>query len=174
MQPTKAQPIISIIVAMTRENIIAVDGVMPWTHADDMKHFYNTTKGKPIIMGRKTHEAIGQTLPGRKNIVLTRGRSGSGNGSALYVSSVEEALLSAGDVPEIMIIGGAEIYSLFMPLVTKIYVTTMHMHVSDTINATHFPSGATFTAWTMIEQVQHAASDTNSCACTISTYVCSR
>jgi len=64
--------IISIIVAMDRKGVIGRDGKLPWHLSADLKHFKAITMGKPIIMGRKTHESLGRALPGRENIVVTR------------------------------------------------------------------------------------------------------
>ena len=64
--------IISLIVAMDRQGVIGAGGALPWRLSGDLRHFKAITMGKPIIMGRKTHESIGRPLPGRQNIVLTR------------------------------------------------------------------------------------------------------
>ncbi len=81
--------------------------------------------GKPIIMGRKTFESIGKPLPGRQNIILTRARYLALPGCDI-VHSVNEALDITAAAPEVMVIGGAEIYALFYPLATKFYLTRVH------------------------------------------------
>jgi len=123
------QPIISIIVAISRDNVIAVNGAIPWKHRSDMEHFHNTTYGKPIIMGRKTFDTIGKPLAGRKNIVLTR--SIHAHPGVFYADTPERAIELADNAPEIMIIGGAEIYSMFMPRVNRMYISVMDVHVGD-------------------------------------------
>ena len=80
---------------------------------------------KPIIMGRKTFESIGRPLPGRRNIIITRNESYQAEGIET-VASLDEALVLAGDVPEIMIIGGEQIFRLALPLADRLYVTTIH------------------------------------------------
>lgn len=116
-------PSISMIVAMTEDGIIGDDNRLIWHLPDDLKRFRNITMGHSIIMGRKTHESIGKALSGRKNIVLTKS-------SKIYpncetANSLEQALemCPQGDV---FIIGGAQIYNLFMTLVSKAHVTLVH------------------------------------------------
>ena len=71
---------ITLIVAVSANNVIGVDGNLPWRLADDLRHFKATTLGKPIVMGRATYESIGRALPGRQNIVLSRDKRFSAAG----------------------------------------------------------------------------------------------
>lgn len=115
---------ISLIVAMTENNVIGHNNQLLWHLPNDLQHFKEYTLGKPIIMGRKTYESIGKPLPGRQNIIVTKQNlviSGCD-----VVHSAEEALAKAGDVPEVMVIGGAEIYRLFFPMAHCIYQTLVH------------------------------------------------
>ena len=73
------------------EGVIGLDGDLPWHLSSDLKHFKAITMGKPLIMGRKTHESIGRPLPGRKNIVLTRSNDYVAEG-CIVVNSQEQAL----------------------------------------------------------------------------------
>lgn len=119
---------ISIVVAASENNVIGREGELPWRLSDDLKHFKAITMGKPIVMGRKTWESIGRPLPGRQNIVVTR-QSGFAAAGCAVVASVDEAIAAADDAPEIMIIGGSEIYALFMPCAERLYLTRVHATV---------------------------------------------
>ncbi len=99
-----------------------------WPIPDDLKRFKRLTMGHPVIMGRKTFESIlqslGHPLPGRTNIVVTRGTTYSPE-DAVVVHSLEEAIQKAGDIDqeEIFIGGGAQIYEQALPLTDRLYIT---------------------------------------------------
>ena len=115
--------IISLIAAMDKNRVIGnKDNKLPWYLPADLKHFKSITLGKPIIMGRKTFESIGKPLPERTNIVITWNENYQEPGCVL-VHSPEEALQAAGVAPEIIIIGGAEIFAQFLPLAKRLYFT---------------------------------------------------
>jgi dihydrofolate reductase len=99
---------VTIIAAMARNRAIGMKGDMPWHLPGELRHFKETTMGKPIVMGRKTWESIGRALPGRQNIVVTRNSSFHAPGCDL-AGSLEEAI-RIGNGEEIMIIGGGELY----------------------------------------------------------------
>ena len=120
---------ISIIVAAAANNVIGAQGDLPWRLSDDLKRFKAVTMGKPIVMGRKTWESIGRALPGRRNIVITRQQGFTAEGCDV-VQSTDEAIAVAGDVGEIMVIGGSEIYGLFLPMAQRLYMTRVHADVS--------------------------------------------
>ena len=130
------QPLISLIVAMAQNGVIGRDNALPWRLPADLKRFKEFTLGKPILMGRKTFEAIGRPLPGRANLVLTRDRDWRAAG-AIPVHSVEEALLQTRTCDELVAIGGAEIYRLLLPLARRIYLTHVH---ADVPGDTYFPA----------------------------------
>ncbi len=121
---------ISLIVAMDRNRAIGRGGEIPWRLADDMRFFKETTMGKPIVMGRKTWDSLGRPLPGRRNIVITRDNGFRAEGTEV-VHSPEAALARADDADEVMIIGGAEIYRLFLPQAERIYLTRVDTEVED-------------------------------------------
>ena len=100
---------ISIIVAASMNNVIGVQGELPWKISDDLKRFKALTMGKPMVMGRLTWESIGRALPGRQNIVITRQPEFEAEGCDV-VDSPAAALAAAGDVAEVMIIGGGQVY----------------------------------------------------------------
>lgn len=116
---------ISLIVAMGENRVIGGSGHIPWHLPADFKHFKELTMGHPIVMGRKTFESIGRALPGRTNIVVTRDVDHRRDG-VVVVASPEAALAAAAAAPgadEVFIIGGAEIYKLFLPRAERVYLT---------------------------------------------------
>lgn len=127
--------IISMIAAMADNRIIGKDNQMPWHLPADFAWFKRCTMGKPVVMGRKTYESIGRPLPGRLNIVISRDASLSIEG-VTTVTSIEQALEIAGEVEEVMIIGGGAIYAACLPMANKLYVT----HIEAEIDGdTQFP-----------------------------------
>lgn len=113
---------LSLIVAMGKNRVIGVDNALPWHLSGDLKYFKATTLGKPIVMGRKTYDSIGRALPGRLNLVITRDPAWRADG-VTAVTSLEAALRAAGDAAEVMVIGGAQIYALALPLADRLYIT---------------------------------------------------
>lgn len=116
---------VSIIVAASANNVIGVDGGLPWHLPEDLRRFKEITMGKPMIMGRATWESIGRALPGRKSIVVTR-RAGYEAEDAIVVDSIDAAIQAAGDVDEIMVIGGGQIYRQVLARADRIYLTRIH------------------------------------------------
>ena len=127
---------ISLVVAVSRNGVIGRDGELPWHLSSDLKLFKAITLGKPIIMGRKTWESLPRKpLPGRINIVITRKPAFVGEG-AVVVHSADAALAAAGDVEEIAVIGGGEVYKMFLPKADRIYRTDVDLDVTgDTLFA---------------------------------------
>lgn len=121
--------IISMIAAMSENRVIGKDNKLPWHIPDDLKHFKNTTLGKPVIMGRKTFESMGsKPLPNRLNIVLTQDKHFQAVG-CIVVHSIDQALEAAKSAPEVMIIGGQKIYQQFLPLAARLYLSIVHRTV---------------------------------------------
>ena len=149
-------PEISIIVAVSTNNVIGAKGDLPWRLADDLKHFKSVTMGKPIVMGRKTWDSIGRPLPGRQNIVVTRQPGFVAEGCDV-VASVEAAIAAAGNVDELMVIGGSQIYELALPLADRLYLTRVH---ADVAGDAHFPD-VDETAWQLVDAETHAADERN-------------
>ena len=141
---------LTIIVAASANNVIGRDGELPWHISDDLKRFKAITMGKPIVMGRRTHESIGKALPGRQNIVITR-QEGYAAAGCEVVSSPAAALRAAGDVGEVMIIGGGEIYDLFMNQATRIYLTRVDTEIDGDA---FFPSFEQ-SDWLLVSDVRH-------------------
>ena len=113
---------ISIIAALGRNRAIGVDGGLPWRLSSDLKRFKALTMGKPLVMGRKTYDSIGRSLPGRRVIVVTRD-PGWTRADIEVARSLDVALALAGDAPEIMIGGGGEIYAQALALADRLYLT---------------------------------------------------
>ena len=111
-------PIISLVVAVAKNRAIGKDNHLLCHLPEDMRHFREVTLGKPVIMGRKTWESLPEAfrpLPGRHNIVVSRNAAYQAEG-ATVVTSLEEALAQAGNVEQVSIIGGADIFRLALPI----------------------------------------------------------
>ena len=128
---------IRMIAAVATNNQIGLDGQMPWHLPEDLEYFRNVTKGHPIIMGRKTFEAIGHPLPNRQNIILTRDRHFSVSGVSI-IHSFEEALALCKLYPDAFIIGGGEIYKLFMPYADQLYLTLIDQSIDGDTSFPHY------------------------------------
>ena len=116
------KPLISIIVAMDKNNLIGCKNKIPWHIPSELKRFRSLTMGKPIVMGRKTHESIGRILDGRDNIILSLDDKYSKQGIIIY-NNLNKVIEDFSSHEEIIIIGGSEIYKLALPLVKKLYIT---------------------------------------------------
>ncbi len=121
------------IAAMADNRVIGNDNDMPWNIPGELKRFKERTMGKPIIMGRRTHESLGRALPGRMNIVISSAGAPLEEEEDIYwVTSLEEAIEIAAEeaedkgVDEIFIIGGAQVYEQALPQVQRLYLTTIH------------------------------------------------
>lgn len=127
---------ISLVVALDRNRAIGRAGAMPWHLSDDLKRFKALTLGKPVLMGRRTALSIGRALPGRTNLVLTRGH-GAPYAQQRAVRSLDEALAMAGS-DELMVIGGGEVYALALPRASLLHLTEIDAATSDA--DTFFPA----------------------------------
>ncbi|HAF40960.1 MAG TPA: dihydrofolate reductase [Sphingobium sp.] len=116
---------ITLVLARADNGVIGRDGDLPWRLPADLKHFKSVTAGHPMLMGRKTFDSLPGLLPGRRHIVLTRDTAWTGEGAEV-VHDVDSALALA-DAPALMVIGGAEIYRLFLPLGDRIELTEVHL-----------------------------------------------
>ena len=127
--------IISLIVAMDQNRIIGLNYTLPWRLPADLKYFKAITMGKPIIMGRKTHDSIGRALPGRENVVLSREAGYQAQGCTV-LGSLEEVYQRFAGTDEIMIMGGADLYEQTLAKANRIYLTEVHAEVEGD---TYFP-----------------------------------
>jgi dihydrofolate reductase len=120
---------VSIVVAADEHGGIGRVGKLPWHLPEDLRRFKALTMGKPVVMGRRTWESIGRALPGRHNIVVSR-QAGRSIPGGTVVPSLEAALAEAGPVPEVCVIGGAEIYREALPIADTIHLTRVHASVA--------------------------------------------
>jgi dihydrofolate reductase len=153
-----------MIVAIAQNGVIGANGGLPWRLSSDLKRFKRDTMGKPIIMGRKTHESIGKALPGRPNIVVSRRDDFSAPGVDV-VKSLEEAIKLAniriatmGLAPEICIIGGGELYRAGIDLADRLYVTHV---MAEPDGDTYFPEIVP-SRWKPVQREAFAAGEKDS------------
>lgn len=128
-------PEIFLVVAVADNGVIGAEGKLPWHLPADLRHFKALTTGKPMIMGRKTFESLPGLLPERRHIVLTRDIEWQDEGAEV-VHSVEEALHLA-NAPHVAIVGGADIFALFLPIADRIEWTEVHAEPAGDV---HFPA----------------------------------
>ena len=122
---------LSIIVAVAKNNVIGKDNKLIWYLPEDLKHFKNLTLNHTIIMGRNTFESLGRVLPKRKHIVLSRNKDFCVNDENVeIVHNVSEIQQFIDSEDEVCVIGGAKIYELLMPYAKKMYITKIN-HVYD-------------------------------------------
>ena len=143
---------LSLIVAMARNRVIGRDGQLPWRLPADQKRFKALTMRHHIIMGRKTWESIGRSLPGRVSVVVTRNQAYAAAG-AMVVASLSEALTRARGDPEAFVIGGGELYREALPLADRIYLTELK---DDHPGDAFFPALAEG-EWRSVQREQHPA-----------------
>jgi len=147
---------VSLVVAMARNGVIGRDNALPWRLPEDLKHFKAVTLGKPVLMGRRTFESIGKPLPGRTNLVLTRDAGWRAAG-AVGVHSIGEAFAHAQEAPELAGIGGAEVFTLLLPLAARIYLTRVQ---ADIPGDTFFPP-LDMSQWVESDSRKFAADERN-------------
>lgn len=125
---------LALIVAAARNGVIGCDNRLPWRLPEDLKYFKSVTLGKPVIMGRKTHESIGRPLPGRLNIVISRTPRTSEHPNLHWVDSLESALAlvrrERPETEEVMVMGGEQIYRRALALADRVYLTRVNVEVA--------------------------------------------
>jgi dihydrofolate reductase len=149
--------ILSAIFAVTDNDVISDKGKIPWHMPADFKHLKEITWGHPIIMGRKTHEYIGRTLPGRTNIVLSRDAKTKVFAGSILANSLEEALKlkEVKENDEAFIFSG-ELFSLAMPQIERIYLTRVHTEVEGDNFFKYNPD-----EWQEVSRKEHKCDDQN-------------
>lgn len=125
-------PRLNIVVALAANGVIGRDGDLPWRLPADLKRFREITWGHPIVMGRRTHESIGRVLPGRLNVVISRDPHCAAAG-CVVVPDLDAALVAAGDVSDVMIVGGAAVYAAALPRAARLYLTEVHAEVDGDV-----------------------------------------
>ena len=130
--------VVSIIVATSLNHAIGKDNQLLWHLPADLKFFKTTTMGCPVIMGRKTFQSIGRTLPGRRNVVITRDKNFNSDNQfdLTVVGSIDEAFVKLHTEKEVFIIGGGEIYKQSIDSVDTIYITLVHTIIDGDV---YFP-----------------------------------
>ena len=147
---------VAIIVAMDKQGLIGRNNDLPWKLSADLKYFRRVTMGKPLVMGRNTHESIGRPLPGRKNIIVTSNANYHVDGCTV-VSSLDQALLACDDAEEVMVMGGASLYEQLLPQADRLYLT----HVNAELEGdTWFPQWNK-DQWQEISREDHQADEKN-------------
>lgn len=147
-------PPITLVVARARNGVIGREGKLPWHLPQDLKRFKAITMGTAMVMGRKTFDSLPGLLPGRRHIVITRDPSWTAAGAEI-AHSVGESIAIAGDDP-ISVIGGAEIFALFLPLATRIELTEV---LADIEGDAAIPDPRSAGDWTETEIEAHAADE---------------
>ena len=128
---------LSLIVAVAQNGAIGRNNELLWHISEDLKYFKSTTTGHPVIMGRKTYESIGRPLPGRRNIVLTRGTmeippiKNPQTTSMEIISSLDEIYNIAQGDEEFFIMGGGMLYNATIEKADALYITRIFAEVSD-------------------------------------------
>jgi len=147
--------VITLVVAAANNNAIGKDNRLLWHLPNDMKYFKNVTWGMPVVMGRKTFEALGKPLSGRKNIILTR-QDGWQPAGTIAVKNFDDAifLVEEMDVKEMMVIGGGEIYHSVLDRSNRIHMTRVDAVFEDA--DTFFPAIDPAT-WHLVSQKNHEA-----------------
>ena len=157
MTPARVHPGLFLIYARAENGVIGRDNALPWRLPADLRRFKSLTMGpdglgRPMIMGRKTFESLPGLLPGRRHIVLTRDADWQAEGADV-ATSVDEALALAG-AGAVAVVGGAEIYRLFLPLAETVELTEVHgVYEGDTVMP---PLGA---EWDAVIREEHEAAD---------------
>jgi dihydrofolate reductase len=150
-------PIVSLIWAMADNRVIGIENRLPWKLPADMQWFRKHTLGKPIVMGRLTFESFGaKPLPGRRNLIISRDANYQAEGIEVY-PSLEAALNAARDAEEVMIIGGASVYTQALPLAHRLYMTLVHADVKGDAWFPDFP----LNEWREAERHDHPADEKN-------------
>jgi dihydrofolate reductase len=152
------RPMLSHIVAASENNVIAYKGEMPWRLPNDFKYFKNKTWGLPVIMGRKSYEALKRSLPGRINIVVTK-KTDFHPEDVIVINTIDDAIEKAkeSDTKEIFIIGGGEIFKQTIDIVSKIYLTRVHA----TMQGDTFYPEINKNIWKLVEEQSFPADEKN-------------
>jgi dihydrofolate reductase len=150
------KPVVSIISAMAQNRVIGHENRLPWHLPADLQHFKAVTMGKPMIMGRKTWESLPGLLPGRMHIVVSRNPAYQAEGGRV-VHSLEEAIEAAGNVEELMIIGGANLYAQALSQARRMYLTLIDAEVQGDAYFPVFNGDE----WQTVEQLTHSADERN-------------
>lgn len=149
-------PRITLVVARDLDGAIGRDNELPWRLPADLAHFKRVTMGKPLVMGRLTHESIGRALPGRENMVITSNPERVAAGCRA-VATLDEALALAEEADAIMVIGGERVFAEALPRAGRIELTEVHARVGgDTFFPALKPGD-----WREVAREDHAPDERN-------------
>lgn len=162
---------LALIAALSDNGVIGRDNKLPWYIPGDLRYFKRVTLGKPVLMGRKTWESMNRPLPGRANIVITRQPDYPAEGARVVPDldaaiALAESIALIDGVDELMVIGGAEIYRLALPLADRLYLTEVHAEVAGD---TYFPAWDRG-QWQEIAREDHAAPEPGKYAYSFAVY----
>ncbi|MCC6709786.1 MAG: type 3 dihydrofolate reductase [Gammaproteobacteria bacterium] len=147
---------LALVVAMARNGVIGREGTLPWHLPADLQRFRAITMGKPIVMGRRTHESIGRPLPGRRNIILSSAPDYVAAGCEVF-ASLDAALTALAAVDEVMIVGGAALYAEALPRAARLYLTD----VEATLDGDVFFPAFDRAQWREVAHEPHDADERN-------------
>jgi len=149
---------LSLIVAVAKNNVIGKDNTLIWHLPDDLKHFKQITSGKTIIMGRKTFESLGRILPKRKHIVLCKSGSLQVEDERVEViKDISELEKYVNNSEENFVIGGATIYKLLLDKVNKMYITRINEEFEGDAYFPQFDEKE----WKIVEQIKGPKNEDN-------------
>jgi dihydrofolate reductase len=146
---------LAAVVAASDNDVIGRGNALPWHLPADLAHFRRLTMGKPILMGRRTFEAIGRPLPGRRNLVLSRG--GFTAQGVEIVGSLEAARALLAAEPELMIVGGAQLYQQTLSQLDTIHLTRVHCQLAGDAHLPPLPTDE----WREVAREERAADERN-------------
>jgi dihydrofolate reductase len=159
-------PIITLIAAIDRNRAIGRGNALPWHLPDDFRHFKALTLGKTVLMGSHTARSLGRALPARRNLVLTRSGEVPHSGMEA-IASLEQACSLLGGDDELMVIGGAQVYALTLPLAQMLHLTHVDTEVSD---ADAFFPVLDSAQWQRVSSTAHAIDERHAAAFEIVCY----
>ncbi len=148
------RPRITIVIARAQNGVIGRDGKLPWHLSTDLKRFKRLTMGSAMVMGRRTFDSLPGLLPGRRHIVLTRNRSWSAPGVEV-VHDPDQVIAAAGGEP-LSVIGGSEVFDLFLSLADHIELTEV---LADVEGDTVIDDPRALGRWHEIAREDHSAAD---------------
>ena len=154
-------PVLALVAAVAENGVIGRDNALPWRLPADLAHFKRLTLDKPIVMGRRTWESLPGLLPRRRHIVLSHDPDFCADGCTV-AASLDAAIAIAGGVPELMIVGGAALYTEALPRASRLYLTRVHARIAgDTLFPDWDPA-----QWQEVSRIEQAADARNAFAMT--------
>lgn len=149
-----------LVAAIDRAGAIGRGNALPWRLPEDLKRFKALTLGKPLLMGRRTAQSLGRALPGRRNLVLSRSGVVPFQGME-PVAGLDETLAACAGVPELMVVGGGEVYGLCLPFARRMHLTHVDTIVEDA--DAFFPAWEP-EQWRVLSRQPHPADARHTCA----------